>query len=492
MKKRVTAALLTVLLICPCAVPTITAGAESVIYYDVTGNKLQTGVPYSYFRYATDNVYGDGYYWYPNMDAYNQYNSGIPPFYTRKPTTAYSADRFCYFDSSTGSYVEESQQNRDDVYYISKGYVDESGEKYTSYLAGDGFYYPTQELAKAHTSAKKTIGTITRYGEGTYFSIYTGSYYENYSNALSASAGNASYIMLLIDDVYYDYRYTPIYQNMTNHKYYLSREEAEAAYKGSKVTSSGTPTQGYYFNRATGRFYATKEAAAMGGFDKDVVAATSLAYSNGIFNYGSGESIVPSYYEGLYNPNYNGIGEEISAQNGDAHIAGNVSYAGWDAIMHYIENTREDAVISIDMNEQLTVPREFLSAVKGFKRTLVFINENGSRLTVKTEDIIRAKAVDIGITYGTTYVTASEIKKYSTDALSSSQFKIGDGNTFGFTGKLTIKFNKSRSGKTVRLYRSGGVNSNAYRVDTSVISSDGTCSFDYITAGGNYFAIIVK
>jgi hypothetical protein len=493
MKKRITAALTAVMLVLSVSVPVLSVSAADNKTAAVDTNPLDNVVPSAYYRYATETVYSDGYYWYPNLDAYNQFNSGFPAVISRKPTTAYSADVYCYFDTTVGDYVEKSQQYRDDVYYISRGFLDETGPKYTSYLAGDGFYYPTMQLAKDHTSAKKTIGTITRYGEGTYYSIYSGSFYETYAEALSASAGNASYIMISIDDVYYDFRYTPIYMNATTHKYYLTKEDAEAAYKGSRITSSGTPTQGYYFSQATGRFYDTKEGAAQATSAKDVITATSLAYSNGIFTYYTSQGTsVPYYYDGIYNPYYTGSGEEASAQNGDAYIAGNVTYAGWDAIARYISNQQNDSTVNIDMNKQLTVPREFMSTIKGLRRTIVFMNDNGSRISVNGKDITKTKAIDLTVTYGTNNVTAAEIQKYGKGALSSSQFTFGDGTTLGFTGKLTIKFNTSRSGKTVKLYRYGGPNGLTESIDSSVIAKDGSCSFDYITAGGNYFAVILN
>jgi hypothetical protein len=81
MKKRTLSAALAAALVFSAAVPSVSVAA-------INGE----AVPNAYYRYASDVVYGDGQFWYPNLEAYYQFNT-TEPLYERKPSTAYS-ERF--------------------------------------------------------------------------------------------------------------------------------------------------------------------------------------------------------------------------------------------------------------------------------------------------------------------------------------------------------------------------------------------------------------
>jgi hypothetical protein len=445
-------------------------------------------IPNTYYRYPSEYVYSDAKFWYPNLDAYYEFNEN-PPYSERKPATPYS-ERFCYFDSSFGDYVESTQSRRDDVYKIIHPAPDTSGTKFIAYFAGDGFYFPTRQLAENHTTKNSKVAEVTKYGDGTYFSVYSGNLYDSYSDALSGSAGNASYIMIYLDGEYYDYRYTPVYYANGINEYYLSYEEADAHNSYGDVKISATPTQGYYFNRASGRFYVTKADAVSGGREKYVIEATSLAYSNGIFNYyptDSGE--YPSHYQNLYNPS--GATDGASARKGDAYLYNNTTYAGWESLAGFINSQRDNSTVNINMNKQLTIPKSFFEDIKLKKVNVTFVNTNGSRFTINGSDITTPKAIDLTVTYSTSTIPSDVVNKYRTGAISSSQLIFGDGSSFGISGTLNIGFSTTRAGKRVKLYRYISSSKTLSLVDTTTISSSGRATFD-LSSGGEFCAIIMK
>jgi hypothetical protein len=474
--KSKTLSVLSAFIIIFCFVCSFTVTA--VDYYDI---------PNSYYRYPSEYVYGNARFWYPNLDAYYEFNE-TTPFYERKPATPYS-ERFCYFDSSLGDYVESSMAGMDYVYKIIHPAPDTSGTKFTSYFAGDGFYYPTYLLAADHTPKSGKIAEVTKYGDGTYFSVYSGNLYEKYSDALAGSTGNASYIMIYLDGKYYDYRYTPVYFAHGINEYYLSYAEAETNNSYADVLISATPTQGYYFNRASGRFYVSRQDAASGGRDKYVIEATSLAYSNGIFT-DSGE--YPSHYEDIYIPyNTSGSSDGSSAQKGDAYLYNNKSYAGWQSLADYINSQRDNSAVNINMNNQLTIPKSFFENIKLKKVNVTFINNNGSRFSINGSGITTPKAIDLTVTYSTSTIPAEAVSNYRTGAISSSQFIVGDGSSFGVSGTLNIGFSTARAGKQVKLYRYSPSSKTLSLVDTTTISSSGRAVFD-LSSGGEFCAIIMK
>jgi hypothetical protein len=441
-------------------------------------------VPNSYYRYPSEYVYSNAWCWYPNLDAYYEFNDSRP-IYERKPATPYS-ERFCYFDSYLGDYVESTMSGMDYVYKIIHPAPDTSGTKFTAYFAGDGYYYPTYQLANDHTPKNTKMAEVTKYGDGTYFSIYSGNLYEKYSDALAGSAGNASYIMILLDGKYYDYRYTPTYFAHGINEFYLSYEEAEDNNSYGNVEISATPTQGYYFNRASGRFYVSKQDAGSGGRDKYVIEASSLAYSNGIFP-DTGE--YPSHYEGIYNPY--GPSDEASAGKGDAYLYNNKSYAGWKSLADYINSQRDNSTVNINMNKQLTIPKSFFEEIKLKKVNVTFINANGSRFSINGADITSPRAIDLTVTYSTSTIPADLVNNYRSGAISSSQLIVGDGSAFGVSGTLNIGFSTSRANKKVKLYRYNSSSKTLSLVDTTTISSTGRAVFD-LSSGGEFCAIIMR
>jgi hypothetical protein len=479
MKKRTLSAALAAALVFSAAVPSVSVAAMN-----------GEAVPYTYYRYASDMVYGDGQFWYPNLEAYHQLNPKNDPVYAVKPSVPYS-EKNCYFDSENGYYVDESQTFRLGVYKITRADSTESKREYTAFLAGDGYYYPSLQLARNNTASNKTasINRVLRRGDGIYFSMVSGRFYTTNASALSASNGNARYIMLEVEGKHYDYRYTPVFRNSSNGKYYLSPEEAADANIKGKVLGSATSSQGYYFNRSSGRFYVYRDSAIAVSSINDVVKASSLAVSNGITSDVS-NSEVPYYYDGVYNPSYTGT-DNASAKAGDAYVYNNVTYAGWSGIISYIERRASGSVININMNQQVYVPDYFIEYIKNRGVTIVFIHENGARITLKGSDINKVNNVHIGVTYSTGNIPANTVRSLGKGAVSTSQFRLGDNSVYGFNANITVTFNKERAGKSVKLYYYDPITGKTAYMDTSTIAENGRAIFE-VNRGGDFCAVIME
>jgi hypothetical protein len=294
--------------------------------------------------------------------------------------------------------------------------------------------------------------------------------------------------MLEVDGTYYDYNYTPIFRNSANAKYYLSPEEAADANIKGKVLPGATSTQGYYFNRVTGHFYATRDAAVSASNINDVVRATSLYVSNG--NTSGTSSDVPYYYDGVYNPTYTGT-DNASAKNGDAYVYNNVNYAGWSGIINYISKRAANSSININMNKQAVVPDYFIEYIKNKGVTVVFIHENGARITLKSSDINKVNTVNVGVTYSTSNIPADAVKSLRRGAISTSQFRLGDNSVYGFNASVTVTFNKDRAGKSVKLYYYNPTNGNTVYMDTATIAENGRAVFK-VNRGGDFCAVIME
>ncbi|MDR0987080.1 MAG: hypothetical protein LBL98_05250 [Ruminococcus sp.] len=468
MKKRTLSIALAALTAFTLAVPAVVVNARDYDY-----------IPRSAYRYASENVYGDAIYWYPNLEAYYQFNN-VPPAYIRQPATPYSSNRFTYFDNVTGNYVDRDGLINDGVYLVTQTVNTVNGNEYVAYQVGsNGLYYPTEALARSHAGAKIEINTVLKNGTGLFFSIRTGNRYSTFAAAVTGSGGIVSNVMTYIAGQYYDYSFTPVYLNGDTNKYYLTAAEAAAAYKGATVTEVATPTGGYFFNRATGRFYLT-EAYALEATknEADVVRATSYAYGYGV-------------YAPIVNTPSTGSSSSAAVSSGDAYLAANTSYKGWTSLANYINGRTAGADVRIEMNKQTSVPKSFFDAIQYRDADVTFENDNGSRFTINGADITEPKALNVDVTYSIKTIPSTAINKYADGALSASQMKIGDDIDFGLYAVVSVGFNASHAGRTVRLYYYNTETGKLSISDSSVVSTNGRASFS-VRKGGNYCAIILK
>jgi regulator of RNase E activity RraA len=142
------------------------------------------------------------------------------------------------------------------------------------------------------------------------------------------------------------------------------------------------------------------------------------------------------------------------------------------------------------MNGATSVPSSVFSAMKGRNITAVFMLSNGIRWTVNGRNVGTARTVDI-YSASTKGIPSSAVRKVSSGSVGTAQVLAGSPDTsFGFTGKITVKLNKSRAGRRVVVYRYSSATRKLYSNSTTSVSSTGHVTFS--ASKGGYYLIVIK
>ena len=147
---------------------------------------------------------------------------------------------------------------------------------------------------------------------------------------------------------------------------------------------------------------------------------------------------------------------------------------------------------TINMNDGTVVPAAVLAAAKTKNVTLVFANDNGSKVTVKPGKVSTTSDLNVAVKYNVKDVKSSLVKKakkVNKGTVSTAQVRIGDDGSIGGTETVTVKFSKKRSGCTVKAYRlteSGSLKKEA----TGTVASTGRVNLN-LTKGGSYLLVVI-
>lgn len=194
------------------------------------------------------------------------------------------------------------------------------------------------------------------------------------------------------------------------------------------------------------------------------------------------------YYTYFFNKNNT---TTTTAPAGSPALSGSSKYAGWTNISAYITNrAKSGATYTVNMNEGTVVPAAVLAAAKAKNITLVFANDNGSKVTVKPGKVSVADDLNVAITYNVKDVKSSLVKKAKkvNSAVSSAQVRIGTEGSIGGTETVTVKFSTKRSGCTVKAYRL--TSSGSLKLEAKgTIASTGRVNLN-IKNGGSYLLIV--
>lgn len=198
------------------------------------------------------------------------------------------------------------------------------------------------------------------------------------------------------------------------------------------------------------------------------------------------------YYSYFFN-NGNKNNTTTSVPAGSPAISGASKYAGWTNISAYITNrAKSGATYTINMNDGTVVPAAVLAAAKAKNVTLVFANDNGSKVTVKPGKVSTTSDLNVAVTYNVKDVKSSLVKKakkVNKGTVSTAQVRIGTDGSIGGTETVTVKFSKKRSGCTVKAYRlteSGSLKKEA----TGTVASTGRANLN-LTKGGSYLLVVI-
>lgn len=199
------------------------------------------------------------------------------------------------------------------------------------------------------------------------------------------------------------------------------------------------------------------------------------------------------YYSYFFNSGSNNNNTTSSAPAGSPAISGASKYAGWTNISAYITNrAKSGATYTINMNDGTVVPAAILAAAKTKNVTLVFANDNGSKVTVKPGKVDTSYDLNVAIKYNVKDVKTSLVnkaKKVNKGTVSTAQVRIGDDGSIGGTETVTVKFSTKRSGCTVKAYRlteSGSLKKEA----TGTVASTGRVNLN-LTKGGSYLLVVI-
>lgn len=249
--------------------------------------------------------------------------------------------------------------------------------------------------------------------------------------------------------------------------------------KSSNYTSVNSAADGkaIYFNSTTGTY--STASTSYSYVVKEATASTS--------------SSDDPYYSYFFNNGTTNNNTTTSVPAGSPAISGASKYAGWTNISAYITNrAKSGATYTINMNDGTVVPAAILAAAKTKNVTLVFANDNGSKVTVKPGKVSTTSDLNVSVTYNVKDVKTSLVnkaKKVNKGTVSTAQVRIGEDGSIGGTETVTVKFSTKRSGCTVKAYRlteSGSLKKEA----TGTVASTGRVNLN-LTKGGSYLLVVI-
>ncbi|MGN0599328.1 MAG: hypothetical protein ACI4JK_05475 [Oscillospiraceae bacterium] len=275
------------------------------------------------------------------------------------------------------------------------------------------------------------------------------------------------------------------------------RAPSEVSYLGKNghwYTSASAATAyggGYTGTSKNSNFSAVNDAANGKAiyFDSTTgtYSTTSTAYSYKVKEATATTNDDP-YYTYFFNKNNT---TTTTAPAGSPALSGSSKYAGWTNISAYITNrAKSGATYTVNMNEGTVVPAAVLAAAKAKNITLVFVNDNGSKVTVKPGKVSVADDLNVAITYNVKDVKSSLVTKAKkvNSAVSSAQVRIGTEGSIGGTETVTVKFSTKRSGCTVKAYRL--TSSGSLKLEAKgTIASTGRVNLN-IKNGGSYLLVV--
>lgn len=266
-----------------------------------------------------------------------------------------------------------------------------------------------------------------------------------------------------------------------NGKWYTSADAANlygGGYTGQAKTSNYSSVKSsnvLYFSADDGNYYTT--ASAAGSHSYLVKNVSSTTNNND-----------PYYYYFMM-----GNGSTSTIDPDAPTIYGSKKRSGWDRIVTYIKASKSGSTVKIDMNAATTVPASVLAVAKDKGVNLMFVNENGSKVTVKAGSVSTYSALDVSVVYNVKNIRSSLVKaakKVNPGTVSTAQIQVGSSGSFGGTVTTTVKMSAKRAGDTVKAYRltdSGKLTREA----TGVVKADGSVSFN-LKNGGSYLLVVIE
>lgn len=358
------------------------------------------------------------------------------------------------------------------------------------YASNTSYYsYDTDTWYPNSSSFREAVGYYPNSSYNGYWTSKTPAYKYSSSrrwfdptdgNYYSANGGS-SYTVLVSANYETDNTENYVYRSSTTGLYYLTWTAANNATNsyGTVEAIRSIPTYATYFSMSTGQFYSTYAAAysASGNNSARVIALNGASTSNvGIDD--------PFYYYYM-----NGVGLNRPTTDTSSVTIGNRK--GWTNVAAYARSAKSGSSYNVSMNGETVIPSTVLSAIKGRNVTMNFTLKNGVVYSINGSDVSSAKDLDIDTAYNTKNIPSKLVSKAKSknDGVSTSQLSI-DGGSFGSSAEMTVKFATKRAGCTARLYRYNADRNSLSLVSKSSVGSNGKCTFDDVTKGGDYVIVL--
>ena len=442
---------------------------------------------------------------------------------SRIDSSNYVSSTYRYYCTQTGKYYKSQSDASNDALYnysysnptIYDAYSIDSASygspTYPWYSSYTRKYYKTQSDAisdsNSNSSYVKYYLDYSSTVSSTYpwYSSYTKKYYKTQADALTDSNNNSSYVSYAYLDSSSTVSSTyPWYSSYTK-KYYKSQSDALTASNNNStfvsyayVDSSSSVSSTYpWYSSYTRKYYKTQA---------DALAASNNNYSYVSYAYvDSSNTLSATYpwyssYTGKY---YKSKSDAVNASNnnssyvkyaytipsGTPYISNNKSYSGWSGIADYLKKASSGSTVTVNMNGAEIVGSEALRAIDGRNISVQFTLKNGVKWTVNGSSVNMTDSISISSEFRSV-IPSKVMKPYTKKAVSKVQVVLGDDEPFGFTAKISLKFNTSRAGRKAYVYRYNDEDNTLTKVVTTKISSTGYCTFS--TDEGGAYVIILK
>lgn len=457
-------------------------------YYPIDVNRYNDNTNQANYKEFDKMVYINGKY-YLISDCYKDTNTNRYAPYNFAKAYSYLYNSYADYGNQVyvnGKYYSKSDCIADNDRYYPKSEIDSN----TSYKVRDnmvyidGYYYLLTECYKDSTGRYVPYNTAKKY---TY-------YYSNYKMADSNVVYVNGHYYRITDCVLDNDRYYPKTGASNVDSYYSDYKEYEYM----------VYINGKYYNKTdcsydtTYKRYSPKTGAKgySNNYTSYIVYSNDIVMVNGKYYYitdcvkdndryfpKSGAQTVDDY------------DNSGTVSSDDPYLYNNTKTKGWSALIRTMKNASSGSTTKISMNKTYNVTKAFLNSFAGTNKKVQLVMPNGSIWEISGNSVTSSVAdtTNIKIQYNTTDIPAGLKKAADSLAESYAEVTIGDSQikSFGFTGRMTVKFKQSTAGKVAKIFRFDPENHYLIRTDYATIDSNGYVTFNVDTSG-IYALIIMK
>ena len=457
-------------------------------YYPVDINKYNDSTDQANYKEFDKMVYINGKY-YLISDCYKNANTNRYAPYNFARAYSYLYNSYADYGNQVyvnGKYYSKSDCVQDGDRYYPKSEINSSTayKVYEKMVLINGYYYFLSDCYKdntgkyvPYTSAKGYVNYYPDYKVVDANVIYVNGHYYRISDC---NTDNDKYYPKTgasnVDSYYSDYKEYE-YMVYINGKYY---NKTDCSYDTTyKRYSPKTGAKGYSNNYTSYIVYSNDIVMVNGKY----YYITDCVKDNDRYFPKSGAQTVDDY------DNFGTVSSD------DPYLYNNTKTKGWSALIRTMKNASSGSTTKISMNKTYNVTKAFLKSFAGTNKKVQLVMPNGSIWEISGNSVTSSVAdtTNIKIQYNTTDIPAGLKKAADSLAESYAEVTIGDSQikSFGFTGRMTVKFKQSTAGKVAKIFRFDPENHYLIRTDYATIDSNGYVTFNVDTSG-IYALIIMK